>query len=170
MAEIAAAARVSRQAVYLHFADRADLMLALVRRADEKRHLEEELRRVREARSALAALRAMVSLQARLNPGVWAVARALDAVRRNDPAAERGWQDRLHHRLEGCRQMIARLQKEGRLRRGLDPSVAADLLWSLTSLRMWEDLVLERGWSARRYQRHVTALLLAALTSRRVQR
>ena len=31
MAQIARAARVSRQAVYLHFADRAELMVALAR-------------------------------------------------------------------------------------------------------------------------------------------
>jgi AcrR family transcriptional regulator len=31
MAQIAKAARLSRQAVYLHFADRADLMVALAR-------------------------------------------------------------------------------------------------------------------------------------------
>jgi hypothetical protein len=105
----------------------------------------------------------MVSLQARLNPGLWAIARALDAVRRTDDAAERGWQDRLQHRLEGCRQMIARLQEEGKLRRRLDPEVAADLLWTITSLRTWEDLVLERGWSRRRYDRHITSLLAAAL-------
>jgi len=70
----------------------------------------------------------------------------------------------LQHRLEGCRQMIARLQSDGDLRDGLDPSSAADLLWTLTSLRLWEDLVLERGWSSRRYQKHVLCLLLAALT------
>jgi AcrR family transcriptional regulator len=163
MGEIATAARVSRQAVYLHFADRAALMLALVRHVDEKRHLDKELRKVRDASSAWAGIRAMVSLQARLNPGLWAIARALDAVRRTDEAAERGWQDRLQHRLEGCRQMIARLQEEGKLRRRLDPEVAADLLWTITSLRTWEDLVLERGWSRQRYGRHITSLLAAAL-------
>ena len=167
MAEIGRAARVSRQAVYLHFADRADLMLALVQHVDEKRNLEAGLRRVQGAPNALAAIREMVALQARSNPGVWAVARALDAVRRTDAAAERGWQDRLQHRLEGCRHIIARLQQEGKLRRGLEASAAADLLWSITSLRMWEDLVLERGWSARRYKRHVSILLLGALTNRR---
>jgi AcrR family transcriptional regulator len=163
MGEIATAARVSRQAVYLHFADRAALMLALVRHVDEKRHLDKELRKVRDTSSAWAGIRAMVSLQARLNPGLWAIARALDAVRRTDEAAERGWQDRLQHRLEGCRQLIARLQEEGKLRRRLDPEVAADLLWTITSLRTWEDLVLERGWSRRRYDRHITSLLAAAL-------
>lgn len=169
MAEIGRAARVSRQAVYLHFADRADLLLALVQHVDEKRNLEAALRRIREAPTALAGIREMVALQARSNPSVWAVARALDAVRRTDTAAERGWQDRLQHRLEGCRQMIARLQKEGKLRHGLDPAAAADLLWTITSLRMWEDLVLERGWSAHRYQRHISLLLLTVLTNRRAK-
>jgi AcrR family transcriptional regulator len=165
MAEIGKAARVSRQAVYLHFADRADLLLALVRHADEKRGLQKEVRKIREAPDSLSALREMVALQARMNPNVWAVARAVDAVRRTDEAAEQGWQDRLQYRLEGARQLIARLQREGKLRPGLDPSTATDLLWTITSLRTWEDLVLQREWSARRYEKHITALLLAALTN-----
>lgn len=164
MADIATAADVSRQAVYLHFADRAALMLALVRHVDEKRKLEDELSKIREAPDAITALRETVAVGARMNPKVWTVARGLDAVRRTDPAAERGWQDRLQHRLQGARQLIARLQKERKLRAGLDASAAADLLWSLTSLRMWEDLVLERGWSARAYEERITELLLLALT------
>lgn len=163
MAEIADAARVSRQGVYLHFADRADLLLALVRHADAKRGLEKELQRIEKAPDGASALRETVALQARMNPLVWAVARALDAVRRTDKAAERGWQDRLQHRLEGARKLIGRLQKEGKLRAGLDALTAADLLWSLTSLRVWEDLVLERGWSAQQYEQQITSVLTAAL-------
>ena len=95
---------------------------------------------------------------------MWAVARALDAVRRTDAAAERAWQDRLKSRLEGCRVIVARLQAEGHLRRSLESSVAVDLLWTITSLRVWEDLVLARGWSAQQYQQQITGLLLEALT------
>jgi hypothetical protein len=107
----------------------------------------------------------MVALQARMNPEIWAVARAFDAVRRTDEAAERAWQDRLAHRLEGCRALVERIKEEGRLRPGLDLSDAADLLWSMTSLRAWEDLVLLRGWTARQYQKRITALALASLTN-----
>jgi hypothetical protein len=46
----------------------------------------------------------------------------------------------------------------------LDASSAADILWTITSLRTWEDLVLGRGWSPQKYQRHVTRFLLATLT------
>jgi hypothetical protein len=37
-------------------------------------------------------------------------------------------------------------------------------MWNITSLRTWEDLVLDRKWSARRYEDRVTELLLLALT------
>jgi AcrR family transcriptional regulator len=165
MAEIAKAARLSRQAVYLHFSDRADLLVALVRYVDEKRGLAKEIRTIADAPSGIAALRAMASLQARMNPGVWAAARAVDAVRRTDPAAERSWQDRLQNRLDGCRRIVRRLQDEGSLRLGLDPATAADLLWTITSLRTWEDLVLQRGWSARKYEDRIHQLLLESLTN-----
>jgi len=165
MAKIAKAARVSRQGMYLHFADRAELMLALVRHTDEKCGLAAEVRRMTEAPSGVAAMEEMVSLQARLNPSIWAIARAVDAVRRTDAAAEKGWQDRLKHRLEGCRQIVARIHKEGTLKPGVSQEEAADLLWSLTSLRTWEDLVLDRGWTPAQYEERVKRLLRDTLTS-----
>ena len=167
MAEIATEANLSRQAVYLHFADRADLFVALARRADEKRNLGSEVQRITDAPTGVAALHEMAALQARMNPQIWAIARAFDAVRRVDEAAERSWQDRLQHRLSGCRAIIARLKREGTLREGLEPAAAADLLWTITSLRTWEDLVLQRGWSAAKYEERLTRLLSDALTKRR---
>lgn len=163
LGEIARAARLSRQAIYLHFADRADLMIALIRYVDELRGLSEKLRKIAEAPSGIAEVREMVALQASDNPGLWPIARVFDAVRRSDPAVERSWQDRLQNRLEGCRAMVARLQAEDALRPGLDPAFGADLLWTITSLRMWEDLVIQRGWSAEQYQEHVNRLLRDAL-------
>jgi hypothetical protein len=102
----------------------------------------------------------MVALQASENPGLWPIARVFDAVRRSDPAVERPRQDRLQDRLKGCRAIVARLQAENALRLGLDPAFGADLLWTITSLRMWEDLAVQRGWSAEHYEEHVNRLLL----------
>lgn len=164
MAEIAQAAGVSRQAVYLHFADRTELLVSLAQYVDERRGLSAKLRAITEAPNGVAAALALLALQATDNPELWPIARAFEAVRRSDPAAERGWQDRLSNRLQGCRAIVARLEREGSLRRGLDPDAAADLLWTLTSLRMWEDLVVERGWSADRYRSYVGALIVGGLT------
>jgi AcrR family transcriptional regulator len=165
MMEIAKAAGLSRQAVYLHFADRAELLVSVARHADEKRGLYAEIRKITDAPSGIDALREAASLQARTNPGIWAIARAVDAVRRTDEAAERSWQDRLESRLHACKDLIARLRREGVLRPGLTLSAAADLLWSITSLRMWEDLVLQRRWTPRQYEEGITQLLLNTLTT-----
>ena len=165
MAEIGHAANVSRQAVYLHFADRGDLFVALVQYADEKRGLAGEKDRVRSAPSGVAALRAMASLQARTNADVWPLARATDAVRRTDEAVERAWQDRLQDRYAGCKAIVKQLAKEGSLRPDLSVTVATDLLWAITSLRMWEDLVLQRKWKPAEYEERITDLLLRTLTT-----
>ena len=167
MAQIAKAARLSRQAVYLHFADRADLMVALARHVNESLGLPAEIQRMMNTKTGMGMIDAFVSMQARGNPAVWAVARAIDAVRRTDAAAARAWQSRLKSRLEGCRAIVSRLKAEGSLRPELDPSIAADLLWTMTSLRMWEDLVLEREWSPEQYQGYLTNVLIGALTSSR---
>lgn len=164
MAEIAKAAKLSRQALYLHFQDRADLLMAVVSYVDEQRGLTEHLQKVFDAPTGVAALREAVKVQARLNPSVWPIARALDAVRRTDEAAERAWQDRLARRLDGCRRIVARMRADRTLRKDLSAESAADLLWTMTSLRTWEDLVLSRGWSADNYECRLTATLLAALS------
>lgn len=165
MADVAKAVGISRQAVYLHFADRAELFVEVARYADEKRGLDAEVRKQTEAPTALAAIRELARRQARMNPGIWAAARAVDAVRRTDEAAEKAWQDRLQSRLRGARDLARRLEKERQLRPGLDVHAAADLIWTITSLRTWEDLVLERGWSAAKYEEQVSALLIAGLTA-----
>jgi AcrR family transcriptional regulator len=167
MAEIAKAARLSRQAVYLHFADRADLMLALVRYAHEKLGAAEQLLKLEQAANGVAAMKLWVSLQAHTNPRIWSVARSLEVVRRTDEAAEQGWQDRLKHRLELCRRIVTRMYNDGALKRRVTPQVATELLWSITSLRAWEDLVLERGWTASQYEGRITTLLCDALVKNR---
>lgn len=165
MSAIAKGAGVSRQALYLNFADKADLFIALVRFVDERRGLSEELAKIRGAPSGTAALLAMVDLQARLNPDLQPLVEALELLRRQDPAAEQAWQDRLANRLDGCREIVARMAEERTLRSDLDLRVASDLVWSITSLRMWDDLVVQRGWTAAEYRERVTKLLFSSVIS-----
>ena len=163
MAEIAEAAGVSRQALYLHFADRTELLIAVAHHVDARRGLGAKLQAISDASDGVAAMLAMVALQAEDNPSLWPIARTFEAVRRTDRAAEKAWQDRLNNRLAMCRSIVARMHTDGSLRQGLDADTAADVLWTLTSLRMWEDLVVQRGWSGERYRTQVGALLLGAL-------
>jgi AcrR family transcriptional regulator len=167
LGELAKAAGVSRQALYLHFADRADLFLALVRHVDEQRGIPQAVQRVKDAPTAGEAIREFIAMQARMNPSVWPLARLLDGLRRTDAAVERSWRDRLDSRLAGCRSIVSRLVGEGALRKGLPPDVAADLLWALTSLRMWEDLVVVREWSRAQYEERLRALVTSVLVDRK---
>ena len=165
MGAIARHAGLSRQALYLIFQDKADLFIGLLRYIDGRRGLVDEVAKIRAAPTGLDALAALVDLQARLNPAYKPVVDAFEVLRRQDPAAEAAWRDRLDHRLAGARAVVGRLAEEGRLRPGLDPDVAADLVWTLTSSATWDDLVTRRGWSASAYREHLSALLVSALVA-----
>ena len=162
MVEVAAEAGLSRQAVYLHFQDRTALLLALLDQADED--LPARLAALAKAPSARAAVAALVALGASDNPGLWPLARILDGLRQSDAAVEAAWQGRLAIALEVCRAIARRFRDEQALAPQLSLESAADLLSGLTSLRLWEELVIGHGWSAERYRSHVTYLAAGALT------
>jgi len=149
MAEVAAQAGLSRQAVYLHFPDRAALLAELARHLD----LPPDPAVIAAAPSARAALTALVARLAGDYPQARPVARLLDS--------QAGWQD---SRLAVCRLIAERFRSEGALSRHLSLGAAADLLWTLTSLAVWEDLVMVRGWPPDRYRSHVAYLATSALT------
>ena len=87
------------------------------------------------------------------------------AARVSRQAAEITLQNRLVARLGACRRVVEQLARDGSLRAELEPTIAADLLWALTSLRTWEDLVLVRGWTAAQYEERLLATLLRLLTN-----
>lgn len=163
MGAVAKRAGISRQAVYLHFDDRAALLLELTRTVDAAERTPEEQQRVDQAPTGRAALAQAIALQARLKPKLHGVATALDALRRADPDAEAAWRERDDARLERCVQVIRRLAAEGELAPGWEIRDAARLMWAVTSQRVWEDLVLNQGWPTDRYTSHLTRLLERAL-------
>lgn len=116
-----------------------------------------------EAPTARDALREAVALQAWLKPRLKGVATALDVLRRSDPAADAAWKEREHARLERCEQVVRRLNAEGELADGWDVLSAARCFWAVTSQRVWDDLVMDEGWSTAKYRTQLTALLEAGL-------
>lgn len=165
MGQIASRAGVSRQALYLHFADRAALLLEVTRAADAAARTPEEQRLVDDAPTGRAAMAEAVALQARLKPKLHAVATALDTLRRGDPDAQAAWQERDHARLGRCTQVVERLAAEGDLASCWTVADAARLMWAVTSQRVWEDLVLDQDWDANRYASSLTQLLERALSA-----
>ncbi len=163
MGEVANRASVSRQALYLHFADRTALFLEVSRLVDSTNRTPVRQRRVDKALTARDALREAIALQAWLKPRLRGVATAIDVLRRSDPAANAAWKEREHARLERCEQVVRRLHDEGELAPGWDVPTAARCFWAVTSQRVWDDLVMDQRWSSAQYRTHLTALLEAAL-------
>jgi AcrR family transcriptional regulator len=161
--QIAKAAGVSRQAIYLHFGSRGALLLSLVDHVDRSEGLAGLTQRVRDAPTGTEALDGLVWLNAVYEPRIRAVALAHDAARRADPELEAAWQDRMGRRRGLYREVVKRLADEGALARGVTTQEATDLIWALLGSRVHEDLVSERGWSRRRYEARLRTILHSAL-------
>lgn len=163
MGDVAERAGVSRQALYLHFADRTTLFLEVSRLADSSLRTPARQRRIDQAPTARDAFREAIALQAWLKPRLRGVATALDVLRRSDAAADAAWKEREHARMERCKQVIRRLRDEDQLAPPWDLHTAARCFWAVTSQRVWDDLVMDQGWSMAQYRTHITTLLEAAL-------
>lgn len=150
VAEIAAAAGVSRQAVYLHFGSRAGLLVAVVRAMDAEADIQARCRRALAAGDPVEALRGFLRTWLRFASEIEPVASALLAARRDDPDAAAAWEDRMAELRAGHAHAAARLAAAGRLRPGLSAAAAADLTWALTSVPVLAQLTAERGWAPRR--------------------
>lgn len=162
---LAAAAGVSRQSIYVHFGSKANLLLALVAHVDEQAGLPELGSAVERAPSAVEALHRFIDLVATLTPRVYRTAAVLDAARRDAPEADVAWTDRMARRRVRCAHIVSRLADEGRLAHGWSREDASDLLWAMTSVRVWEDLVVRRAWSTARFRRHLRLTLERALVA-----
>lgn len=146
MSDIARAAGVSRQAVYLHFENRADLMVAALRRLDERLGIEARLAESRAAPSGEARLMAWIAAWGGYLPEIAGVARAVLAMRGGDAAAAAAWDDRMAAMRAGCAAALRDLERDGALAPGWDHGAATDLLWTLLSVPAWELLTGGCGW------------------------
>jgi AcrR family transcriptional regulator len=161
--DIAQAAGVSRQAVYLNFGSRSGLLIATVRYIDHVLGLEERTRPIYEAKTALEMLDAKIVFWANYMPDIYGVAKALIAARETDKAAAAAWQDRMDELYEGLRAVVARLESEGILSDDWSVDEAAEFFRATVSIASWEYLTIERGWSNDQFIRRVQMAVKSTL-------
>ncbi|GAB6043386.1 TetR/AcrR family transcriptional regulator [Endothiovibrio diazotrophicus] len=159
MGAIAEAAGVSRQALYLHFASRVELVSATVHYVDEVKGLGERLQRFHTATSGVELLEACVEVWGNYIPEIYGLAKALLETRDCDEAAAAAWNGCMGTLRDVCRQAIETLAGEGRLASEWPPDEATELLWTMVSLHNWEQLTIECGWSTERYVERMKRLL-----------
>ncbi len=163
MSDIAKQTGISRQAVYLHFPNRAELLIATTRYIDEVKDIDERLARSRSASTGIERLEAFVEAWGNYIPEVYGVASALIAMQAEDEEAGAAWADRMGAVRHGCKAAVAALKRDGRLTRSLSTKEATDLLWSQLSVENWEHLRHGCGWSQARYIEVLQQTLRAAL-------
>lgn len=151
MADIAKAAKISRQAVYLHFPNRAELLVAATRYLDQVKGVDQRLEASRKARNGLVRLDAFVEAWGNYIPEIYGVARALMAMKDSDPEARAAWNDRMEAVREGCAAAVDALERDRRLTHVHSRDESIDILWMLLSIRNWEHLIHDRGWSQQDY-------------------
>ena len=163
MRRVAELAGISRQAVYLHFANKKELLLAAARHVDICHGLERRLAPLDEAENAEALLAGFAAFLAGYNPLIYPVVRAADSIRKRDADVERAWRDRLENRRRGCQKLVKRLSQWGRLAPDWTATAARDWMTAQASVKLWEELVIDLGWSSARYQRTMTLSFTRAL-------
>lgn len=161
--EIAERAGVSRQALYLHFGSRTGLMIAAAEHIDELGMLGRLLDDVFEAPTGLDALDAIVALHANYYPVIHQIAAMFMAGKYEDDALRAAWGDRMESRHRLYHEVVERLHRERVLASEWDVESATDILWSITSWELWEQLTLDRGWSEDDYSSHLRAVLRRVL-------
>ena len=166
MADIAKAAGVSRQALYLHFPNRAELLVATTRHIDTVKNIDQRLARSRSASTGIERLQAFVEAWGGYIPEIHGISVALRAMRDTDKEAVAAWEDRMQAVRQGCEAAVRAISEDGYLKKELTENAAIDLLWTLLSVENWERLVLECNWSQSDYERTLKQISEATLLSR----
>ena len=158
MSDIAKRAGVTRQALYLHFTTRADLLIAVTFYVDEIKGSEGRLAASRAATTGVERLEAYVTAWANYIPEIYPTAKALIAMSDTDEEAKAAWDLRMQDMREGCEAAVAALAADKTLNPERSKKDATDILWTLLSVRNWEQLTQQCGWSQKRYTKEILSV------------
>lgn len=149
--DVSLAAGVSRQAVYLHFPSRAELLVATTHYADQVLGGNERFQRYCDASGGIEKLEAYLDFWLNYIPDIYGLAKALMTAQETDEAAAAAWKERMNDVYEGCQAVISQLQQDQLLVEGWTPTDAAGFMWSMLQIPNWENMILGRGWSQEQY-------------------
>jgi len=163
VSKIASASGISRQTVYLHFGSRGGLLVALVRRADDRFEIKEQFD---------AALihpdpreRLTLTLDAWLTfvPKIYPVAKDLIRLRETDPEAAAAWADRMEELREWLFELMSSLQTDGALNGDWSAKEASQFFWAQTSVQVWGLLRHDCKWDKTAIAAHLRSMLIRTL-------
>ncbi|MGH7788310.1 MAG: TetR/AcrR family transcriptional regulator, partial [Candidatus Binatia bacterium] len=159
----------TRQAIYVHFRSRGGLLVALVRRADERAEIHARFRAALATPDPRQRLDAFLRVWFDFVPTIHPVARSLMRARGDDPDAARAWADRMAALRQGFAMLARSLRRDGVLAPDWTAPSAADFLWAGSSLPTWELLAIDRGWGAAKTSKLLRRSLAAAVLTQAVR-
>ena len=167
IADIAKAAGISRQSDYLHFGTGGGLLMALVRRADDRFEIKERLFAcfdIADPQERLqASIRVWIDFVLKIHP----VAKDLVRLRETDQDAAAAWEDRMSDLRDWLTILIQSLKSDNALSDDWSIQEASEYLWASFSVQMWSLLTLDCQWSSDRAEtvlvRTITKTLLKDL-------
>jgi AcrR family transcriptional regulator len=123
----------------------------------------QQVRELLADRPAAEQLAGFVAVAAEVNGRVAPIYRILTSAAAADPDAAALVDQLTRQRQEGQRLIARAFAAGGALRPGLGERDAADIVHALLSPELYRLLVVDRGWSAKRYQRWLIETLAAQL-------
>jgi len=163
MSDIATAVGISRQALYLHYPTRAELLIATTKHIDKVKKVNQRLELSRAAGSGIERLHFFIKAWGGYIPEIHGMSVALRNMRENDKAAAEAWDERMQAVRHGCQAAVRAIEKDGKLKSDLSEQVATDILWTLLTVENWERLVLDCTWSQSEYEIKMIELAEIAL-------
>lgn len=166
LADVATAAGVSHQGLYLHFRGRSALLVAMLPHMVETFDIPRLHQQVLDAPDGPSAIDRMVGFLGLLNQRLDSIAWVLEEAQHLDETFGHDWRRRVAGLRDSIESdVITRLSKEGTLRREWSVSEATDLFLAITTLGAWRELTGELGWTTGQYTKNATRIIRTALLS-----
>lgn len=158
ISDVAHAAGVSRQAVYLHFGDRSGLFVALVDHVDISFGSADLRAQIFGAPTGVESLRRWIETMSWYTEKIDAISQVLESSQYQDEALGAAWRNRMNRRQEIIRTIVERIAKEGHLAEGWTIDTVVDLVYAITLIGLWRELTRELGWTHGQYAERICAM------------
>ncbi len=155
LAQIAKHAGISRQSVYDHFGSRGGMLIALVRRTDERLSIKDKLFEAFSNEDPQQRLAQTVDIWIDFVQEIYPVATDLIRLRKTDPDANAAWNDRMTELRLWLQLLTKSFADDGALNKSWSEKAAAEYLWASTSVQTWEQLTIDCAWSETEAREHI---------------
>jgi AcrR family transcriptional regulator len=151
VSSIAKAAGISRQAVYLHFSSRTELLIAAMKYVDEVKGFDARIAQLDEVKTGVELIDVLLDIWGNYIPEIYGLAKVFLRMRDADEAIAAAWDANMARLRDVCQRIAEALKRDDVLVASWSKNRAAEMLWTMLSVGNWEQLTQVCGWSHEQY-------------------